>query len=64
MYLPVDLHEILTETASVVAIAVWLRFPLGEVAIQFDGRNGHDLTCGEPNVVIEEECGRQSMFTV
>ena len=40
MYLPVDLHEILTEAASVVAIAVWLRFPLGEVAIQFDGRNG------------------------
>ena len=32
--------EILMKAASVVAIAVWLRSPLTEVAIQFDGRNG------------------------
>eukprot|EP00956_Cyclotella_meneghiniana_P019019 scaffold32223_cov83-Cyclotella_meneghiniana.AAC.2 len=58
--------EILMKAASVVAIAVWLGSPLTEVAIQFDGRNGqrnwiedwNDLICGEPNVVIEEECGR------
>ena len=81
----------LTKAASIVAIAIWLRSPLTEVAIQFDNLtkgmvkgigsrivvlcvywiylcslssvfgfvSTREKRCGEPNVLIEEECGRQ-----
>ena len=81
----------LTKAASIVAIAIWLRSPLTEVAIQFDNltkgmvkgigsrivvlfvywiclislpsvfgfASTREKRCGERNVLIEEECGRQ-----